>query len=957
MTVETAIYDSKVSYNSSRRPMVVASSGGGGHIAAAQGLIQNLPLFAKNIIFAQYDPLLSTESSPSPTQATIETAIDFMHTRYVGPLVKNIIKYTPYPWLPNKESLIKEIESLNQKEKRQGKRYYKDMLLDVYPAGYPSVALWNLLQRDDQADDLNKLVALQPRSDNENYKAVYEHFLAQLKAAANEGIPFTELISTQAMALPALCDAIIAYNQWLKENEHPFPEVIIHQYMTDLPTKGAIHFLTPLAHLSIEQQQQIKLYAVELNDDVLKHFFPNGNHFAGTYNIPAKENPMVRAGFKDSHFDNSNKFHLDTEITLKWYGEGITEKKFSIKAHETIASIMLGSQAGKDTVEYIENLLESGFDKVFVFGNNETITQKIAQIKKKMEYADKEIISLGNQGDKEIASLMTRSNLLIIRGGGLSVMEQLAMNHHSSQIVLTHNPNGDPNKEPTSGIPWEDENAEKLKRVLDKKIYVQKTTPKRAKRQIPEARLRAVLNTLDITAEKRVELEALISKMPKKVLKLFANLVNSTYLKENSHELLRFLSIYSQECSNGNQINRFGGKWLTVLNIVLRENTLGQKVEYFFNPSNNETFFNAEYLRSILITIAYQLEALQGTKNYELIKATILPIFSYIASNDRKANILKGLITNVTNACKSVRDRKVFKLLNELASQIYFDMDMDQIVLQLAQLSSTQQNWFFSLLKPEEKNQMTLPLNKLACLKPNPIASLRLEIRKNIEDYIYTRKNNQNVLYQKIIQKKIDIAEKLLSKINKLKAPKDQEEEKRVAQKLTKLLLITQTKNEEIIRDRIASKGYLGNILENGLCFLNEKYLSAFQKGREDFLKMAEKHEKFSLRQQLKRLINLFIKKIIGKKIEVIPITVNQEREPDADSTISTNPAINVTDTNHRISSESQAPINPENQRVNRVSKTQVNSRYSFHQVPSNNTSNNETDPTPKPWQSYCSRR
>ncbi len=91
------------------------------------------------------------------------------------------------------------------------------MLLDVYPAGYASVAIWNILQRDGQVEDLKKLVCLQAKSDKENYSIVKNYILNALKNAVDGKTPYTEMISTQAMALPALCDAVMEYNKWLEK--------------------------------------------------------------------------------------------------------------------------------------------------------------------------------------------------------------------------------------------------------------------------------------------------------------------------------------------------------------------------------------------------------------------------------------------------------------------------------------------------------------------------------------------------------------------------------------------------------------------------------------------------------------------------------------------------------------------------------------------------------------------
>ena len=467
----------------SKRPLMIGCSGGGGHNMAIEAIIQFLiAIYKDNVTLQSYTPqLLKNKPTDAAVRKKIKNGIALMNTPVAGAVIRTILEITPLPILPKTESLQAEMESLSKKQEDKV-RQYVDMLLDVYPGGYESVAIWNVLQRNDQVDTLRKLIALQNESDRDNYEVTYKYFLNALITAEQSGTPYTEIISTQAMGLPALCDAVKEYN---KDREN---QVVIHQYMTDLPTKGAVHFFNVLARLTREQQEQMKLYGVGLSEEIMKDFFPKGNYFDGLYNIEASENPMVRAGFKDKSLDKSNTFHQDTQVDLK--EEGL----FDIAANEKVASIMLGSQASNDTVEYLESLLENGIDKVFVFGGkNENLRVKINEIiARHPEYIDK-IIPLGFMNDTQITPLMTRSNLIITRGGGLSVMEQLAIPHNPEQSILIHHANSVA-KNLTSGISWEDENVNKLMSSLrEKGIYIQKTCPDRAKRHIAEALLISAL--------------------------------------------------------------------------------------------------------------------------------------------------------------------------------------------------------------------------------------------------------------------------------------------------------------------------------------------------------------------------------------------------------------------------------------------------------------------------------
>lgn len=476
------------------KPLFVGCSGGGGHNSAIEGIIAYLKaLYKDKIHIFKHLPVLWNEETESLLSAIIEKSITVMHSSVLGGPIQQLLRFTPLPIMPKKEQIDEEIQKLSAKQEKQGTWEFVDMLLYACNnAGYRSVAAWNISQREDKTGDLKNMVGLQSFSDSINYESVYQYFYQKLMKAAEEKQPFTEIISTQAMALPALCDAVIAYNQYPLNKERP--KVVIHQYMTDLPTTGAIHFFNPLSQLTAVQQKQIKLYGVGMNYKILGHFFKQTPHFSCVSNVPFQENPMVRPGFTDKTLDNSNKFSEDLKVSV-FDTDQEQKLSYDIDANQKIASIMLGSQAGNDTYDYLETLLNNGIDKVFVFGgktNPELYAKINALIEREPTYRDR-LIALANQNDQTMTPIMTRSDVLIIRGGGLSVMEQLAMNHNPNQRVLIHYPDL-PSKELTSGISWEDENVRVLMTELKKRgIYSKKTTPLNLKRDLFESEMAIIL--------------------------------------------------------------------------------------------------------------------------------------------------------------------------------------------------------------------------------------------------------------------------------------------------------------------------------------------------------------------------------------------------------------------------------------------------------------------------------
>lgn len=427
-----------------KRFLPIGCSGGGGHNTAALALSHSFQAHCTT----NYTP---GDYEKKPTSIT-GTAITLMsHITSFFSNIQSIFNSLGLPTLPNHVALAEGIRQLRKANAKP--RAYIDMMLDVFITGYENAAIWNEAQRTDQKDTLKALINFQQQSDDANYSTVYHYFLALLEKAHEENNPYTDILSTQAQALPALCDAVLKYN----ETHHP--NVVVHQYLTDLPTLGATHFFNPLSRLTATQQQCMKLYAVNLTDNILDHFFPD-SYFLGTYTIDPKNNPMIRAGFSNPDYDNSDKFDTSVDICLK------DQSKHTIAANETVASIMLGSQAGDDSYRYITTLFHSGVDKIFVFGGANSVLQKKIDIFLK-DYPDSssQIILLEPQDDPSIASIMTRSNYVVTRCGGLSVMEQMAMNHHSQQTIFIHHADSN-DLTLASGISWEDCNADILIETL-----------------------------------------------------------------------------------------------------------------------------------------------------------------------------------------------------------------------------------------------------------------------------------------------------------------------------------------------------------------------------------------------------------------------------------------------------------------------------------------------------------
>lgn len=473
------------------KPLLVGCSGGGGHNSAILGIISYLKKqYGEDLRLLDYVPRSLLDEPSSVLQNKINTGIEIMHSPFVGGAIRGALYYSYVPILPSSDNLKQEICTLSNKELSAGKRQYIDMLLDVVPAGYECAAIWNVLQRNDKNWDLKKLVEMQASSDTANYTKVYKYFFNKLQAAAKKDQePYTEIISTQVLGLAALSDAVISYNKWVIDNKLDNPPIIIHQYLTDLPTKGAVHFLKPLSHLNPEQQSVMRIYGLETKDNIFSELLSNRFSFSKVSTLSASANPMIRSGFKKRKFDNSKKFNQPIPLHL------LNEPPILIQPQDKIASIMLGSQTGQEILSYLLPLFENGLNKVFLFGarNNPHLSSQLDNFRTSYPQYSSNLFPLTNQNDEHIAALMTRSNILIIRGGGLCVMEQLAMMHNPLQSVFVHF-QSKIDSEYSSGIPWEDENVNCLFQEFQRQnVYCEKINPTSANRQIGEAILIAAV--------------------------------------------------------------------------------------------------------------------------------------------------------------------------------------------------------------------------------------------------------------------------------------------------------------------------------------------------------------------------------------------------------------------------------------------------------------------------------
>lgn len=495
------------------RPLIIGSSEGIGNISATYGIINALKNQNRDVIITPHHAKQYKNKPFSIKGMLLRIGIWFTAVPLFQDIMTGVMRLIGYPMLPSFQVFWEQMSKIQEKEikKENGietgrTRPYVDMLLDIYPEGYEYVAFNNATYLTANVEDIQTMISFKGYVEESNRNIAYKHILQRLIDAAKRNTPYTKLISTQALSLGAICDAVKCYNTvflpvFNVERGTSYKPITIDQYITDLPSLGCSLFMNHLDELTAEQKQFMEVYAVNISGPFKEAHFGKEQGFKAVHNIDPHNNPMISEWFQDpilvNYIDKTKSldFHFkEYKKEKKGVFPGLASKdKITIKAYERVASIMLESLAENVTIDYVKHLLNKGYDRIFVStAINNSISKRIDKIINTypIRMRDKlrnKIILLDNQSDIEMAPLMARSDCVLIRGDGLSVMKQMAMPIMEDKIVLLHY---EDNKDGplTSGLSWEDGNADKLIEYLSQNgAYAKKTSPSLCLRHLNDA--------------------------------------------------------------------------------------------------------------------------------------------------------------------------------------------------------------------------------------------------------------------------------------------------------------------------------------------------------------------------------------------------------------------------------------------------------------------------------------
>lgn len=418
-------------WKSCSKPLIIASSGGAGHISAAQSLISQLQQHI--LTYHHYQ-------KPSSGLVSFESSIQLGCHLYHIPGWQYLLQKLTGVQLPSPIQLEEEINHLIQKNSQP--KLYLDFMLDILPNGYAFTALFNYLQKTADAKSLNQVVMQQCFLDDFYKKQVIKKIYHLLVEELKHGQAFDSILSTQPIGMSAICQSVAKYNknraQLSKQFEKEVPEILIHQFVTDIPHQSAIHFLTPLNHLDFLQKKFLVLHLLNLDDD---NIFLEKKHANKIFRYHPKENPMVREPFIKNNASPSDAIRL----------LNFSEQVIEVKGREKLALIMLGTANGQTSIDYLKTLLEMKLEHIIVIGQ---VSAKDNVLIEQLANPSSQIHLPGLVNAHQLTEILKHVDLIISKGGGLSLMELAGFNLPQQTIIAIHHSPHQP------GLIWEDGNID-----------------------------------------------------------------------------------------------------------------------------------------------------------------------------------------------------------------------------------------------------------------------------------------------------------------------------------------------------------------------------------------------------------------------------------------------------------------------------------------------------------------
>jgi len=303
----------------------------------------------------------------------------------------------------------------------------------LYPLKQYTAVLWNQSVRKGRA--MMSFMEWVESYYEKFYNRFLKHFLQKHLSALFSEYAIDTIYDTQPLFTPIIQEAFV--------NAYPEQTLYYHKIFTDLPTKDAQHFFSSIRQLKEYPSLIFKVHACQPyleESETVESFWSKHCHISHTaidanYALPVNEHYLTQP-------ENIN--HITVELDAPWpqqYNLSLQNNSITIEPDAHVCTLMLGSQGVDAVYDYCQAYLEQMKDKgsttphyfMIACARNENLYQRIATLITQTQTNNHIILPLKMQSLENIASLMWRSNTVIIRSGGLSCIEQIALRQQHTQ--------------------------------------------------------------------------------------------------------------------------------------------------------------------------------------------------------------------------------------------------------------------------------------------------------------------------------------------------------------------------------------------------------------------------------------------------------------------------------------------------------------------------------------------
>lgn len=337
-----------------------------------------------------------------------------------------------------------------------------DLLVDWLPGvGQMAVDTFNQAMKEQNIEKVQAMQKMQVLTDELMGPLIYTKTINALRSNPNIEV----IVDTQPMCTKQICQAVEFVNK--KDGRN----IKVKKVMTDLPTPLATHFFSGLKSLEPGERAVITVETVHpllpevaKGKQVVESIESQENAFwqenCGEINVEYTTRPPVRKEFLPENHRSRAKIEQEEYLSFQWnfdaekklmqeinpdksyleFDDKTKQGKIQIKPNELVVSIMIGSQGSAAIKEYMNQVIDyakkhpnapniyfipycssDATDASLLF--NEIAANVKGQMEKRAMPHNLRVLPLGKQSALTVAETNERSDIAVIKPGGLSSME------------------------------------------------------------------------------------------------------------------------------------------------------------------------------------------------------------------------------------------------------------------------------------------------------------------------------------------------------------------------------------------------------------------------------------------------------------------------------------------------------------------------------------------------------